>query len=423
MTLNSSSWQSVAIERLCLRITSGGTPLRRNQNFYEGGSIPWVKTGELKDWYIEDTEERITEEAIEHSSAKLFPKETVLMAMYGDGRTITSLGILRREAASNQACCAMIADPSACHPLFLFYSLKSHRQALLKLAYGGAQRNLNAKTIRQFQIPVPSLSVQQAIVSILSAYDDLIENNTRRIKILEEMAQMLYREWFVTYRFPDDQTIEMVESELGRIPEGWKVETLPHRCSKVIDGTHDSPPPVEDGFFLVTGKHFTSGFIDFDGCYRISADEHEKVMKRSKPEAGDILFSNIGTLGSIAQVPNQPEFSIKNVALLKPKTAAHSTFMFCHFRLPESLEVLHQKASGTSQKFWSLQFLRSLPLVTPPGDAIVLFHHEVAPLLSYRLLLNEKNRNLRTTRDLLLPKLISGEILVDTAEEVMEQTA
>ena len=253
-------------------------------------------------------------------------------------------------------------------------------------------------------------------------YDDLVENNTRRIKILEDMAQMLYRDWFVNFRFPGHENVRMVESELGPIPEAWEVQPLPNLCSKVIDGTHDSPPPVEDGFFLVTGKHFTSGFIDFDTCYRISSDEHEKVIKRSKPDPGDILFSNIGTLGSIAVVPKHPQFSIKNVALFKPKTAAHSTFLYCHFRLPESLKVLHQKASGTSQKFWSLQFLRGLPLLTPPEKVIALFHQRVEPLLSYRLLLNDKIVNLCATRDLLLPKLISGEISVD-AVELTEQSA
>ena|ERR1017187_7152849 len=119
--------------------------------------------------------------------------QTVLMAMYGDGRTITSLGILRHESASNQASCAMIANPAVCSPLFLFYSLKAHRHALLKLAYGGAQRNLNAGTIRQFEIDVPPLPIQDRIASILSAYDDLIENNTRRIRVLKAMAKTIFQ--------------------------------------------------------------------------------------------------------------------------------------------------------------------------------------------------------------------------------------
>src|SRR5258708_3711406 len=123
--------ERVSIESLCTRITSGGTPSRANPIFWEAGAVPWIKTGELKDWYVLDIEERITEEALLNSAARIFPKNTVLMAMYGDGKTITSLGILRDDAATNQACCAMIADPTKCHYLFLFYALKHHRHELL----------------------------------------------------------------------------------------------------------------------------------------------------------------------------------------------------------------------------------------------------------------------------------------------------
>jgi len=329
-----------------------------------------------------------------------------------------------RPSFTNQQINTIIPDRSRVDPDYLYYLLTTRREELKRLGSVGTRTPiLNKNAFCALEVELPELTIQHRIASILSAYDDLIENNTRRIKILEEMAQMLYREWFVKFRFPGHAKVRMVESELGPVPEGWQVQPLPHLCSKVIDGTHDSPPPVKDGFFLVTGKHFTSGFIDFDSCYRISPDEHDKVMKRSKPEPGDILFSNIGTLGSIALVPADPKFSIKNVALFKPKTAALSTFLYCHFRLPESLEVLHQKASGTSQKFWSLQFLRNLPLLSPPEKVIALFHHQVEPLLSYRLLLNNKNTNLRTTRNLLLPKLISGEIPVEAATELMEQIA
>ena len=116
--------ERVPIESLCRNVTSGGTPSRVNSRYWEDGSIPWFKTAELKDWYVEDAEEKISEEGLANSAAKIFPADTVLMAMYGDGRTITSLGILRNEAATNQACCALISDPAKCHFLYLFYALK-----------------------------------------------------------------------------------------------------------------------------------------------------------------------------------------------------------------------------------------------------------------------------------------------------------
>lgn len=220
------TFQIKSIESLCLRISSGGTPSRKNPDFYRNGTIRWIKTKELKDWYISDSEEKITIEALNNSSAKLFPKDTVLMAMYGDGVTITSLGILRKESATNQACCAMIVNPKVCNYLFLFYSLKFHRNDFIHLASGASQRNLNSQVIRNFQLKVPSLYIQDKIASILSAYDDLIENNTKRIKILEEIAKLLYHEWFVKFHFPGYEQVKMVDSELGSIPEGWEVRKL-----------------------------------------------------------------------------------------------------------------------------------------------------------------------------------------------------
>ncbi|VAX06827.1 Type I restriction-modification system, specificity subunit S, partial [hydrothermal vent metagenome] len=215
----------VRIEDLCEKVTSGGTPSRRNADFYTG-QIPWIKTGELDGWYINGSAEKITEEAIARSSAKIYPINTVLMAMYGDGRTIGSVGITGIKAASNQACCAMIPDTTKCDPLYLLYSLKLYREPIVKLALGGAQRNLNQGTIKNYEINAPSLCIQKEISNVLSTYDNLIENNNRRIAILEEMAQSLYREWFVKFRFPGHQQAKFIDSPLGKIPEGWGVKPI-----------------------------------------------------------------------------------------------------------------------------------------------------------------------------------------------------
>ena len=107
----------MTLGEICMRITSGGTPKRNNPDFYENGSCPWVKTQELHDSWIEDTEEHITLSAIENSSTKLLPFETILMAMYG--ATVGKLGILRREMTCNQACCALIVDKSNADPIYL----------------------------------------------------------------------------------------------------------------------------------------------------------------------------------------------------------------------------------------------------------------------------------------------------------------
>lgn len=305
------------------------------------------------------------------------------------------------------------ANKERVNPHFLVYLLLGNeiQGKIRSISNGATVHHFNMKDIRDLELPeIPPLETQTKIASTLSNYDDLIENNTRRIEILEEMAKLVYDEWFVKYRFPGHENIKMVPSELGEIPEGWEFKKLPDLCNKVIDGTHDSPKPSENGYFLVTGKHIVNGFIDFTECYRISPDEHVKVIQRSKPEKGDIIFSNIGTLGSTTLVDQDFEFSIKNVALFKPLEDFYSNYLYLHFSSPETYEQMMRKASGTSQKFFSLNFLRNLEIIDPPKNLLQEFDKIVKPLIEERSLLNKKNLNLRKTRNLLLPKLISGEI-------------
>jgi len=406
-------WQIATIESLCKRVTSGATPLRSNPAFYENGIIPWFRTKELNDWYIDDSEEKITQKALENSSVKLFPPNTVLMAMYGDGRTITSLGIIRKESATNQACCALIVNPKVCDHLFLFYALKYHRDDFIHLALGGAQRNLSGKLIRKFMIKVPPLETQRKTASLLSVYDRLIENNRKRIQVLEAMAQTLYREWFVHFRYPGHENTEIVETDYGPMPITWKLAKLSEVCSLITDGTHDTPKPVEEaGYFLVMGKHIKNGFIDFSGCYKISKEDHKKVIQRSNPEKGDILFTNIGTLGNTALVDQEFEYSIKNVALLKPLKPSYSKFLFLRLSSEKEIESLLQRASGTSQRFLGLSTLRSAPVVFPEDKILLEFDGLVCPVFALRSILWEQIQVLIRCRDLLLPKLISGKINV-----------
>ncbi|MBZ2187339.1 MAG: restriction endonuclease subunit S [Bryobacter sp.] len=389
--------------------------MRSNRSFYDGGTIPWVKTGELNDWYIEDTEEHITEEGLAHSSAKLFEPETVLMAMYGDGRTITSLGILRRPATSNQACCAMIADPKICHPLFLFYSLKAYRHVLLKLAYGGSQRNLNAKTIKEFAIPIPSLVTQECVVRVLSAYDHLIENNTRRIKILEEMAHMLYREWFVHFRFPGHEKVRMVQSELGPIPEGWTVTSFDSLSEVLSGGTpKTSEPAYWDGsipFFGPTDA--PDAFFVLSTTRRVTELGLSKCNSKLYP-AETVFITARGTVGKVA-LPACEMAMNQSCYALKGKQGVNQLALFLMTK--HLAEQLKKKATGAVFDTITVDTFQKLRVVRSVDELLARLESEVRPIFALLLNLLRRNANLRTTRDLLLPKLISGEIPVDAAEE------
>lgn len=295
-------------------------------------------------------------------------------------------------------------------PRFFAYLFRSDLIRQTLSAYGGGTNiaNLNQKILSRLQVPLPPLPTQQRIAEILSTYDRLIDNNNRRIALLEESIHQLYKEWFVRSRFPGYESVKVVDG----IPEGWNMGYLPNLCSKLMDGTHDSPKPTDDGYYLVTGKHIVNGFIDFSKCYFISPEEHQKVMKRSHPEKGDIIFSNIGTLGSIALVDQDFEFSIKNVALFKPLKKVYSSFLYIYLSNINTLTSMSQKASGTSQKFFSLKFLRNSDILIPPDDIIIQFDNFARPILEQRSLLNKNNQKLKEARDLLLPRLINGSIAV-----------
>jgi len=405
-------FQKTRIEDLCLKVTSGGTPSRSNPEYYEG-EIPWVKTGELNGWYIDDTAEKITEEALKKSSAKIYPIGTVLMAMYGDGRTIGSTAITRIFSASNQACCAMIPDPNKCDSLYLHYSLVVHRDTIVKLALGGAQRNLNQATIKNFEITAPDLKKQSEIASLISNYDYLIANNNRRIAILEEMAQSLYREWFVKFRYPGHENQKLIESPLGLIPEGWEVKLIQDFGSVITGKTPSTTNPAyysqKDIPFLKTpdmhGSIFATDISDYLSIDGANSQKNKFIPKNS------ICVSCIGAkAGVVAVTPTtvQTNQQINSIVLFDLK---HREYMYLF------AVSLHQKihaigSSGATMTNVSKGKFETIEIINPPNKLMEEFHGYTKNMFDGILNLQLRNANLRAQRDMLLPKLISGEILL-----------
>ncbi len=406
-----SEWELIPIGELCLKITSGGTPSRKNPSFYENGTINWVKTGELKDWYIDTTQEKITDEAIRQSSAKIFPPDTVLFAMYGDGRTIGSLGILRYSSATNQACCAMILDKSKCLTMFLFYSLMNNRNKLVSLALGGSQRNLNTGTIRNFKIGVPNLAIQQKIASILSAYDDLIENNTRRIQILEEMARRIYEEWFVRFRFPRHENVKMVESELGFIPEGWEVKKLGEIAEEIkvsVDPTKIQPLTPYVGLEHIPRRSIA--LIEWGNAKDVQSTKHTF-------KAGNILFGKIRPYFHKVAVAPIDGICSSDAIVIDAKRKEMFPFVLGTVSSDNFVQHATQISNGVKMPRTNWNILIEYPVNIPTNDLRKKFSEFVESSLAQIKNLTFKINNLKQTRDLLLPKLISGEIDVSEFPE------
>jgi len=324
--------------------------------------------------------------------------------------------------------------------------------------------------VSYFPFTFPPLPEQKAIAHILGSLDDKIELNRRMNATLEEMAQALFKSWFVDFDpvidnalaagnpIPDeladraevrrqaladqktgttqqgsvdDSTLSDRESifpaafqfteELGWIPEGWESKTN-GELFDVRDGTHDSPKKSESGKFLVTSRHITGSTIDYSNAYRISEADFEEVNKRSKVDSYDILLTMIGTVGvPFLVLEEEINFAIKNVGLFK--TGSDRTlalYFFTYLKTDYMKNYMESRLAGTTQKYLTLKILRTLPVVVPSPSVLQHFGSEVKPLFERMHRNNETNQTLRTLRDTLLPKLISGELRIEDAERITD---
>ena len=188
------SWEVVKVDEFA-KIQSGGTPTRDVPENWIGGTIPWVKTGEIDYCVIKDTEEKITPVGLSNSAARIYPAGTLLMAMYGQGITRGRVGLLGVDAATNQACASITpTDEQKLSSVFLYYYFQFHYENLRKLGHGANQRNMNAALIRSFPISFPDADEQAAVVTALKSVDAKSELHNRKHNQLQDIFRTLLHE-------------------------------------------------------------------------------------------------------------------------------------------------------------------------------------------------------------------------------------
>lgn len=415
ISVSIESWSEFSIKDICINISSGGTPSRKVPEYYLNGVHKWIKTQELKDCNIYDTDEHITDAALKNSSAKIYPKNTISMAMYG--ATVGKLGIMKSECATNQACCNMVVDSTKADYRFLFYSLLYRREELIGLASGAAQQNLNVGVISNFRINLPTLSEQKAIAATLSALDDMIELNNQINKTLEEMAQAIFKSWFVDFEpFKDG---EFENSELGLIPKGWRVGKLSDVGEIIGGGTPSKSKPEyysEIGIPWITpkdlsinkNKYISRGEID------ISELGLRESSARLMPK-GTVLFSSRAPIGYIAIAKNAVTTN-QGFKSVVPFENISSEYIY--LLLKNSINEIESRATGSTFKEISGGEMKKVPIILPPKEIIRKFNEIATTLGKTQASLEDENNILMSIRDTLLPKLMSGEIRVPVEEVV-----
>ena len=400
------TWESTPLKKITTKIGSGATP-RGGQNSYKTEGITLIRSLNVYDFeFSYEGLAFITEgQASETRLARVIvePKDILL--------NITGASVARccmvpehlLPARVNQHVSLVRVDPNRADSYYVLYCINSpvYKHHLLALAQGGTTREaLTKEIIGNFEIPLPPLPTQRKIAAVLSVYDDLIENNTRRIKILEEMASTIYREWFVEFRFPGHEGVEMVESELGLIPQGWEVKQLGEMCHVVMGLSPKSEFYNETG----DGLPFHQGVTDFGE--RFPTDRVYCTIKKRVAEAGDILFSVRAPVGRI-NIANKKIVIGRGLSAIRSKNR-NQTFLLQ--QLKDRFQEEDTMGSGAIFNAIRKTDLLGIPLLTPTESVIGKFEEIVNLIFAELANLTLKNANLRQTRDLLLPKLISGEI-------------
>lgn len=337
-----------------------------------------------------------------YASEYLYDGEVILLPRKG---TLSNIQFVKGKFWTVDTTYYAIVNKDKADAYYLYYHL--NHLDLSGLDSGASIPSMTSRTYYSIKIDLPDLATQKKIAAIMFTYDSLIKANNRRIELLEQAAQELYKEWFVRFRFPGHENTKF---ENG-LPEGWQIKCMNEFCY-VTDGTHDTPKPVDIGIPLVTGKCISLGFVDFNAAYNISEIDHENIKKRSGLKSGDILFSNIGTVGNCCIVDYDREFSVKNVIIFKPKTMRDTAYLYYWMTSSAMQGIFGAQTNGASQQFVGLTFMRRHKLLVPKDDILDAFAAEVLPIIEQKRLLHQKNLNLATQRDMLLPRLMSGKLEV-----------
>ena len=305
-----------------------------------------------------------------------------------------------------------VTDFKGNDPGFIHYLLES--LDFSSLNSGSAQQSLN----RNFVYPVPaprfSLAAQQRIARILSAYDELIENSQRRIRILEAMARALYREWFVHFRFPGHENVARVASRLGEIPKGWDVATIGDVCERVTDGSHSSPKSVDDGLPMASSKDMDDWSLTLEKARLISREDFADLLRNDcRPKQGDVLITKDGAnyLKYVFVTRAEQEVVLlSSIAMLRPNRRINPHLLAATLKNPENKDRLKNYVTGAAIPRVVLKDFKRFEFVLPPESVQVQWAKIAEPITGLCWQLADQGKNLRRTRDLLLPRLISGEV-------------
>ena len=374
-------------------LIGGGTP-KTTVKEYWNGNIPWLSVVDFNNdsRWVGDAEKKITEEGVQNSSTRILEKDDIIISARG---TVGAMAQLSRPMAFNQSCYGIRAK-SGIDQSYLFYLLKSSIRKLTQIVHGAVFDTLTKDSFEQVEVSVPNLPTQKKIAEILSAYDSKIENNNKIIKNLEATAQTIFNEWFINFRFPGYEKVEMVESEFGEIPEEWGVGSL-SGITHIIMGQSPTSNFYNE---KKEGLPFHQGVTYFGDRYPndvIYSTGGEKIAGE-----GDILISVRAPVGRI-NIASKKTIIGRGLSAIRSKNNQQCFLLYLLKNLFHKEDLF-----GGGSVFPSITKgeFEKLKVIVPDKDSTTLFDKKIARFdLEIKNLIYE-NENLKQSRDQLLAKLI-----------------
>lgn len=393
MSMATVKWQNQRLKNVTTKIGSGATP-RGGQGSYKADGIPLIRSLNVYDLHFSyDGLAFIdVEQADELANVEVKQGDVLLNITGASVCRCTSVPNELVPARVNQHVSIVRADGVDLDGKYLKYVLVSptYKNRLLGLATTGATREALTKSdIENFEIDLPLIQTQSRIASVLSSYDDLIENNEKRIRILEEMAQRLYAEWFVKFKFPGHEKVRIVESDtgFGKIPEGWEVKKL----GDIAD--------IRWGDTSTTKQAYTS-----DGFDAYSASGLDGMLNHFDYNQTGIVLSAIGANCGLTWLAKGKWSCIKNTIRILEKTHQICIeYLFLVVSQPN-----YWKRRGAAQPFISQTDAKLYPTIVPDFNVMNKFSFLIKPVYEEIDLLRKKNKSTSSIRDLLIPQLVTG---------------
>ncbi len=376
-----TEWKTYRLGDICKRVCSGGTPKSTEPTYYDG-DIPWLNTKEINFNRIYSTERCITQKGLDNSSAKWIDANCVIVAMYG--ATAAKVAINKIPLTTNQACCNLSIDEKIADYHYVYYWLCANYTELASLANGGAQQNLNAQQIKDFEISLPPLEEQRRIAGILGAIDDKIENNRRINTNLELQAQALFDEIFFSDNDWEYTTLGMLTEEVKTKVKGMSAKVL---------------SPISSGELVLSEDYFTKQVYSQDISKYIVVEPMSFAYNPARINIGSIGINSFDFVGCVSPV----------YVVFKTKSE-YENFFRLFVKSDIFKDEVKSRAIGGVRQTLSYHDFAMITTKHPPIDSIRTFNTQYNTLLDIINHNNTENRTLATLRDTLLPKLMNGEI-------------